>query len=142
MARSRKTEQFIVSELRDSGELAISLVAERDGRVVGHVAVSPVTVSDGARGWYGLGPVSVAPDHQGQGIGTRLIECALRDLRALGAAGCVVLGNPRYYARFGFQAESSLVLPGVAPENFQAIAFAGSPPTGVVAYHDSFSARG
>jgi len=139
---SSHTEQFILNALRQSGQLFISLVADENGAVIGHVAVSPVAVSDGTSGWYGLGPVSVAPERQGQRVGGQLIEQALCDLRRLGAAGCVVLGDPNYYSRFGFNAEPSLVLPGVPPEYFQAIAFAGSLPAGEVSYHESFAAQG
>src|SRR5690606_17497287 len=110
------TEQFILSALRESGQLSVSLVADESGTVVGHVAVSPVVVSDGATGWYGLGPLSVAPERQGQGVGGQLVEHALAELRRLGASGCVVLGDPKYYSRFGFIAEPSLALPGVPPE--------------------------
>lgn len=138
---SSGTEQFIVSALRRSGQLAVSLVVEDDGQVLGHVAVSPVAISDGARDWYGLGPVSVLPDHQDKGLGTLLVSSALEELRALGASGCVVLGEPSYYSRFGFNAEPSLVLPGVPAEYFQAISFVGSLPSGTVSYHDSFAAR-
>jgi len=103
-AYSSHTEQFIVRALRESGQLTVSLVAEDNGSVIGHVAVSPVTISSGATKWYGLGPISVVPKHQGQGIGAQLIERALMELQALGAAGCVVLGEPSYYSRFGFNA--------------------------------------
>lgn len=99
---SSGTEQHIVAALREGGELVISLVAEEHGQVVGHIAVSPVTISDGAANWYGLGPVSVVPERQAQGVGTLLVTRALEELRSLGAAGCVVLGEPSYYARFGF----------------------------------------
>ena len=61
---SQHTEQFIVKALRAAGALAVSLVAELDGQMVGHVAFSPVTLSDGTPGWYGLGPVSVLPAYQ------------------------------------------------------------------------------
>ena len=135
------TEQFILNALRRSGQLSVSLVADEDGAVIGHVAVSPVAVSDGAVGWYSVGPISVAPERQGRGVGGQLMELALSELRRLGAAGCVVLGDPNYYSRFGFSAEPSLVLPGVPPEYFQAIAFAGSLPTGEVSYHESFAAQ-
>ena len=135
------TEQFIVRALRDSGQLAISLVADDNGSVIGHVAVSPVTVSDGAVGWFGLGPVSVAPECQGQGVGSRLIGHALAELRSSGAAGCVVLGEPGYYSRFGFETEPSLVLPDVPAEYFQALSFDGLVPSGLVSYHDSFEAK-
>lgn len=138
------TEQFIVRALRDAGQLAVSLVAEteQDRRIVGHVAVSPVTITNGALGWYGLGPVSVIPEQQGRGVGTMLITRALAELRASGAAGCVVLGEPDYYARFGFTPDSRLVLPGVPAGYFQAIVFDGEPPVGRVAYHASFAAAG
>lgn len=141
-AHTSHTEQFIVNALRNSGQLSISLVADGNGRVIGHVAISPVTISDGTAGWYGLGPISVAPEHQGHGVGVQLMQQALARLRELGASGCVVLGEPRYYGRFGFKAEPSLVLPDVPPEYFQAISFGGSLPSGVVSYHESFAAQG
>lgn len=135
---SSHTEQLIIDALRDSGNLTISLVAEADRQIVGHVAVSPVSISDQSRGWYGLGPISVAPECQGVGIGTQLMRQALATLRELGASGCVVLGEPKYYSRFGFKAESRLVLPDVPPEYFQAVSFDGQLPTGVVSYHQAF----
>ncbi len=140
-AHTNHSEQFIVSALRNAGQLSVSLIAEDNDSVIGHVAVSPVTISSGVTRWYGLGPIAVTPEHQGQGVGTQLMEHALAELRTLGAAGCVVLGEPGYYARFGFNAEPSLVLPGVPAEYFQTISFNGSLPSGTVSYHDSFSAQ-
>ena len=135
------TEQHIVAVLRRAGQLSVSLVAEEaDGRIVGHVAVSPVTLSDGSRHWYGLGPISVDPARQSQGIGTRLMHAALAALQARGAAGCVVLGDPAYYGRFGFTAIPGLELPGVPPEYFQALAWRGPSPQATVAYHTAFDA--
>ena len=134
------TEQFIVDALRVAGQLTVSLVAKVDGTVVGHIAISPVSLSDGAAGWYGLGPLSVAPEYQRRGIGSRLVGEALRVLRERGASGCVLLGEPRYYNRFGFRADPDLKLPGVPPEYFQAIAFDGPHPQGDVFYHAAFSA--
>lgn len=135
------TEQFIVAALRRSGQLTVSLVAEQSGVVVGHVAVSPVTIDDADSGWYGLGPVSVIPELQGKGIGSQLIDAALDKLRAIAAGGCVVLGDPGYYARFGFKATDALTLPGVPSEYFQALSFGAPVPQGTVAYHASFSAQ-
>lgn len=135
------TEQFIVRGLRKARQLTISLVAEDDGTLVGHVAVSPVAVSDGTPGWYGLGPISVVPARQAQGIGSELMTKALAALQDLDAAGCVVLGEPAYYGRFGFRAEPGLVLPGVPPEYFQALPFRGQLPSGTVSYHDAFNAQ-
>lgn len=140
------TEQFIVNALRRAGQLTVSLVAADDDVVVGHVAISPVTISDGSTDWYGLGPISVAPDRQGEGIGSQLMRASLDALRRRGAAGCVVLGEPAYYGRFGFVAESAVTLPGVPAEYFQIVRFdaptppMSSMPSGTVAYHDAFNA--
>lgn len=139
-AHASHTEHFIIRALRDSGQLIVSLVAVDEGLIVGHVAVSPVTISDGSSGWYGLAPISVDPDRQRQGVGSLLMKGALEELRALGAAGCVVLGDPGYYSRFGFRAEPALVLPGVPAEYFQAISFGGDLPPGHVTYGESFEA--
>ena len=136
------TEQFIVKALRDSGVLSASLVAEHSGRIVGHVALSPVTISDASVGWYGLGPISVVPDEQGKGIGSLLMNAALAELKELGANGCVLLGDPNYYHRFGFEQVAGLVLPDVPPEYFQALLLQGTYPKGTVTYHESFSAQG
>ena len=135
------TEQFIVNALRRSGSLAISLVARAEDRVIGHVAVSPVSISNGASGWYGLGPLSVMPEYQSRGTGSALVREALRHLRESGAAGCVLLGEPKYYNRFGFKANPELILPAVPPEYFLAISFAPNSPRGIVSYHDAFNAR-
>jgi predicted N-acetyltransferase YhbS len=137
---SSGTEQHIVAALRDAGQLVVSLVAEEYGQIVGHVAASAVSISGGTANWYGLGPVSVIPERQGQGLGTLLVTSALRELRTLGAAGCVVLGEPGYYARFGFRPEPGLVLPGVPAQYFQAVALQGAIPSGQVAYHAAFEA--
>ena len=134
------TEQFIVAALRKDGQLTVSLVAHVDGTVIGHVAISPVSISDGTIGWYGLGPISVVPEYQRHGIGSRLMREALRVLREHGASGCVVLGEPEYYGRFGFRTDPKLNLPGVPPEYFQAISFGASDPRGTVFYHRSFNA--
>lgn len=136
------TEQFIVRALREAKVLTISLVAEDQDKIIGHIAVSPVTISDGTKGWFGLGPISVMPDYQRSGIGSQLMHKALEALQDLGASGCVVLGDPAYYSRFGFKPESSLVLPSIPAEYFQALSFGDSVPQGRVAYHDAFNAKG
>ena len=134
------TEHLIVEALRHAHVLTISLVAEVEGRIIGHVAASPVSISNGATDWYGLGPVSVLPGMQRQGVGSRLIETVLAQLRKKSAAGCVVLGEPEYYQRFGFKAESSLVLAGVPSEYFMALSFNKDVPSGNVVYHAAFNA--
>ncbi|QXI36498.1 GNAT family N-acetyltransferase [Pseudomonas xantholysinigenes] len=137
---SSHTEQFIVDALRRDGQLSLSLVAEHDGQLVGHVALSPVTLSDGTPDWYGLGPISVQPDRQGQGIGTQLMRAALAELPDMGARGCVVLGDPGYYQRFGFSVHPGLVLDGVPAEYFQALRLGGDWPTAKVSYAPGFAA--
>jgi putative acetyltransferase len=135
------TEQFIVDALRKAEALTISLVAEQDGKVVGHVAVSPISISDGSADWYGLGPISVRPELQRKGIGSLLMQTALRLLEERGAAGCALVGDPAYYSRFGFKPASGMVLPDVPPEYFQALSFGPSLPCGVVTFHEAFGAR-
>lgn len=110
---SNHTEAFIIEALRAANALTVSLVAERDGRVIGHVAFSPVAVSDGTRDWYGLGPVSVVPDQQRRGVGTALIHEGLSRLKGLQARGCCLVGHPEYYKRFGFRNTPGLVYEGV-----------------------------
>lgn len=138
---SDHAEQLIVAALRESGALALSLVAERHGRVVGHVAFSPVTIGGRPSDWYGLGPMAVAPPQQRAGIGRALVETGLAALRERGAGGCVVLGEPAFYGRFGFVHHPGLVLAGVPPEYFLALAFAGKVPCGRLAYHAAFDAH-
>ncbi|MGS1077845.1 GNAT family N-acetyltransferase [Pseudoxanthomonas beigongshangi] len=134
------TEAAIVDALRARGELTLSLLAEQEGRVIGHVAFSPVGIADGASGWYGLGPVAVAPDRQGAGVGAALIEAGLARLRQAGAGGCVVLGDPGYYARFGFANDADLRYEGAPAEYFMALTFDGSRPHGAVTYSVAFEA--
>lgn len=139
MEHSNQTEARIVDALREAGALALSLVAIESGELVGHVAFSRVTIDGTDLGWYGLGPVAVRPDRQGRGIGAALIRAGLEKLRTAGATGCVVLGEPAYYGRFGFEVDSQLRLPDVPSEYFQALAFNGTVPRGIVAYHAAFS---
>jgi len=139
---SNQTEQFIIAALRDAGALAVSLVAELDGRVVGHIAFSPVTMSDGTEGWYGLGPVSVLPELQRQGIGKTLIEEGLSRLKDLKAQGCCLVGHPEYYKQFGFKNVPGLVLEDVPPEVFFALPFTDHIPQGAVTFHEAFKADG
>lgn len=139
---SEQTEHHIVRALRAAGALTVSLVAEVDGRVAGHIAFSPVAIADGSPGWYGLGPVAVLPSLQGRGMGRDLIEHGLAALRARGAAGCVLLGEPALYGRFGFAHDPRLVLADVPQEYFLALPFGAARPAGEVRYHPAFSARG
>jgi len=139
---SNHTEQFIIEALRAAKALSISLVAEMDGRVIGHIAFSPVTISDGTRDWYGLGPVSVLPAYQRQGIGETLIREGLSRLKDINAQGCCLVGHPDYYRKFGFKNIPGLAHEGVPPEVFFALSFDGRYPQGTVAFHEGFKADG
>jgi putative acetyltransferase len=135
-----QTEAAIIDALRQAGALTISLVAIQEGALVGHVAFSPVTISGKAIGWYGLGPVSVWPDHQRRGIGQALIRHGLGRLRRMNALGCVLVGDPGYYARFGFVNDPELRYGAAPAEYFQRLAFSQTVPKGEVAFHPAFDA--
>ena len=136
-------EQDIVDALRADGDLTLSLVATNmDEAIIGHLAISPVTISDGSTGWFAGGPVSVMPTRQRIGIGSQLIEEGLERMKALGAGGLVLLGDPEYYRRFGFQTDPDIVLPGAPPEYFQIRMLGEGPrPKGEVTYARGFSAK-
>ena len=139
---SDHTEQYVIEALRAAKALTLSLVAELDGQVVGHIAFSPITISDGAGDWYGLGPVSVLPEYQRMGIGKALIREGLSRLKNLGAKGCCLVGHPEYYPKFGFENVAGLVHEGVPPEAFFTLSFDGSFPQGTVTFHKGFEAVG
>ena len=142
LATSNQTEQFVIAALRAANALTVSLVAELDGRVVGHVAFSPVTISDGTQDWYGLGPLSVLPAYQRNGVGKALIQQGLSRVKDLNAQGCCLVGHPDYYKRFGFKNMPGFVHEGVPPEVFLALSFDGYIPQGTVAFHEGFKADG
>jgi len=138
MAYSSQTEAKIVDGLRSAGALTLSLVAVQDEAIVGHVAFSPVTINDNEGDWYGLGPISVWPERQRQGIGQALIREGLQRLKVIPAAGCVLLGNPKFYGRFGFEHDPDLIYRGAPSRYFQRLTLSGSSPKGEVRYHLSF----
>ncbi len=142
MEISNHTEQFIIEALRADKALTVSLVAEVDGRVIAHIAFSPVTISDDTPNWYGLGPVSVLPEYQRKGIGKALVQEGLARLRDLKAQGCCLVGHPDYYRKFGFRNMSGLVHEGVPREVFFALTFDGHTPKGTVTFHQGFKADG
>ncbi|MBP1856802.1 GNAT family N-acetyltransferase [Rhizobium herbae] len=137
---SDQTEHLIVDRLRDAGALSLSLVAEVGGEVVGHIAFSPVELSDGSKQWFGLGPVSVMPSHQGQGVGGALIRRGLEMLREQAAAGCVVVGNPELYRKFGFQNDARMSYADCAPQYFLTQPLSSTPASGMVTFNAAFYA--
>jgi len=139
---SNHTEQFIIEALRVAKALTVSLVAEVDGHVIGHIAFSPLTISDSTRNWYGLGPVSVLPSYQRHGIGKALIREGLSRLKDMNAQGCCLVGHPDYYRKFGFKNMPGLMHEGMPQEVFFALSFDGHTPQGTVTFHEGFKADG
>ena len=136
---SDQTEHLVINRLREAGAMSVSLVAEMDGKVVGHVAFSVVTINSEDIGWYGLGPVSVLPELQKQGIGSKLIREGLYVIKEKGAKGCVLEGDPEYYQRFGFKAYPGLFYEGTPdPKYFVALPFYADVPEGKVEFHRAF----
>lgn len=139
-AYSRQTEHLIVNALRAAGALTVSLVATRDGEVIGHIAFSAALINGKDCGWQLLGPLGVLPAHQRQGVGTRLVRAGLAAIRRLGAKGCVLVGEPGYYRRFGFTQNPSLSMPDVPSEFVLSLCFDGRMPEGAVSHHPAFLA--
>ncbi len=142
LAISQHTEQFIVDALRDANVLSVSLVAVSADQVVGHIAFSPVTISDGSPGWYGLGPISVLPELHNHGIGKSLMQEGLARLKSMGAKGCILVGDPGYYERFGFRSPKDLVIEGVPQQFVLALPLEEKKASGTVVFHEAFAATG
>lgn len=133
-------EQDLINKLRDAGALALSLVAEKDGVVVGQVTFSPAFAADGSAGWYALGPVAVEPELKHQGIGGQMIRAGIAWLRGQDAAGCALVGNPAYYGRFGFMPFPELAPEGEPAEYFQILPLRVEKPDVVIGFHPLFHA--
>jgi putative acetyltransferase len=138
MSYSDGSEAPIIAGLRKDGDLTISLVAVEGSDVVGHIAFSPVTIGTDNNGWYGLGPVSVWPDRQRKGIGSTLINEGLSILKARGAKGCALIGDPNYYRRFGFQSDGSLSYRELPAQYVQSLSFGDKIAFGQLRFSPAF----
>ena len=130
------TEAAIVERLRAAGALTLALVADEGGEVIGYLAASAARIGS-EDGWGLIGPLVVSPPRHRQGIGTALMNEALRRLRAT-SRGAALVGDPGYYGRFGFRAFPGLGIPGIPPEVVQALPFDGSEPRGELIHHPAF----
>ena len=139
MPFSDGSEGELVEKLRADGDLALSLVAlNADLAIIGHISFSPVQIENGPGNWYQLSPVSVIPGGQNSGIGSRLIEQGMADMRDKGAIGIALVGNPEYYHRFGFTREHGLTLSEAMDPVLQIVAFEGAAPTGKLTLAPAF----
>jgi putative acetyltransferase len=138
---SQQTEHLIVDALRDEGALSVSLVAVRDGQPVGHIAFSEAVVGEMTEGWYLVGPVAVLPEFQHQGIGCMLVAAGLAELQAREATGCVLVGDPGFYQRFGFGVHPGLAYQGVPDEFVLGLPFGDEAPAGGIAAHRAFEVQ-
>lgn len=136
LPQSTGTEAGIVETLRAEGALALSLVAEEKGEVVGYLAASAARIGT-QEGWGLIGPLAVSPSRHRQGIGSTLMAEALRRLRAT-SRGAALVGDPAYYGRFGFRAFPGLGVAGCPPEVVQALPFDGAEPRGELIHHPAF----
>jgi putative acetyltransferase len=132
-------EPRLVKELRAAGALALSLVAEDNGAIVGHIAFSEVLIDGRNVCWYGIGPLAVQPARQRQGIGSALLKQGIAELKERGARGFALAGDPMYYCRFGFAADPELVLEGMPPQYFLVLQLESVREKGTVTYHSAFA---
>lgn len=132
-------EAELVETLRRENVLSVSLVAELDGTVIGQVAFSPAQASDGTQGWYALGPVAVLPAYQGTGLGSQLVHAGLKAIVELGAQGCILVGDPAFYRRFGFELSPSNAPDGEPAEFFMVKLFGQHRPRGPISFHAAFN---
>lgn len=136
-------EAALVARLHDDGDVVLSLVAERNGDIRGHILFSRLYVeADGDRfAAVALAPVSVHPSHQGEGIGTALIEDAHARLQGAGERLSVVLGDPAYYGRFGYTRERATGFESAYQSDaLQALAWEDAPATGTLVFPPAFAA--
>ena len=141
MSFSDGAEAPIIDQLRTDGDLTVSLVAIDGDEIVGHLAFSPVTIGGTHGGWYGLGPVSILPHLQRKGIGSKLIRQGLAQMKERGAAGCVLIGSPDYYVRFGFKSDGSLIYGNVSADYVQWLSFGGGTAVGRLRFAPAFECQ-
>ncbi len=139
LAQSTGTEAQIIDRLRGDNALALTLVAVDHGRVVGYVAASQAQIGAHDR-WGLIGPLAVLPSRHGQGIGSTLMAETIRRLRAT-FHGAVLVGDPRYYGRFGFKAYPGLGVGAIPLEFVQALPFDVAEPRGEVIHHPAFGLK-
>lgn len=133
-------EHLIVNNLREAEALSLSLVMELEGQLIGHIAFSRISIDGQDLNWFVMAPVSVLPNYQNQGVGSQLIQEGLTKLLESGAEGCIVIGDPQYYERFGFHHLHDLIVDGIPSEYCMVKALnALNQPEGEVGFHPGFN---
>ena len=135
------SEPFIIDALRETDDLSLSLVAVDGHMIIGHVAFSPVKVAGLHDSWFGLGPISVIPDRQKQRVGSKLIHEGLKRLRRMNAKACLLVGDPAYYSRFGFEAGTGLTYGPIDTRYIQRLLLGGTDRQGEVTYSPAFDTK-
>lgn len=133
-AFARADEADLVDALRTEGAVLLSLVAEVEGRIAGHILFSRMTVetAEGAVAAVSLAPMAVLPEYQGRGIGSELVRRGLAELGELGERIVIVLGHEHYYPRFGFSVEKARRLKSpFPPEAYMALELSAGALEGV-----------
>jgi len=137
---SRHTEHLIVEELRKADALSVSLVAVlEDGAVAGHIAFSPMKIAGQECPWFFVGPLAVLPEKQRKGIGSALVRAGLDAIRELDAEACVLVGDPAFYTRLGFENTQLLTVHGVPQQYVLALRWSGPERRGAVESHPAFN---
>ena len=140
MPFSSGSEAPIINQLRKDGDLTVSLVAVKDNQIIGHITFSPITIDGESAGWLGLGPVSVLPSFQKQGIGGQLINQGLCIIKQHKAIGCALIGYPSYYSRFGFLSDGNLKYGDTPLPIMQWLSFGNEKAKGVLTFAPAFEA--
>lgn len=135
---SNGDEADVIERLRKDGDLALSLVAQQDGAIIGHAAWSAARLSNGEDGWMVLGPISVDPLHQRKGVGRALIAAGEAAMMAQGVKGITVLGDPAIYRKFGFVQHTAMRLEGELGAYLQVKSFGAAIPSAEITYAAAF----
>lgn len=132
------SEDRIIDGLREAGVLLSWVAVIAENEVVGQVSLSPVRIGGSSEGWFGLGPIAVDPQYQRRGVGSRLVEGATSYLRSVGACGCILIGDPSWYRRFGFLPAPDMRFAEVSAPWLMVLPFVEDWPQGEVHYHPAF----
>jgi len=138
---SCKREHFLIDDLRAANALTVSLVALTESTIIGHVALSPVSMTGASGPWFGLGPISVLPAWQRKGVGTAMMKEALSRLTQQQAAGCILVGDPRFYKRFSFAHDSSIIAENEPLEYTMILRLSVNSDHGIARFHDAFTVK-